>query len=394
MKINDIKPRVMAAIVDDSMKAEAEAFFKEHGTEELSASTRDINGVEIFAAGTWNGDPYTVDDIDEIVESFKDTKDFLKPFLKLGHNKGQKLLADDGLPAAGWIDKVYRKGDKLLADFKAIPRKIADIVDRGGYRRVSSEIFFNIKIMGKTYKKALRAVALLGGETPAVHNLQDIINLYADGGEAAAYKSESESKRYEIDFSTAASTEEQEMKTIEQLTAELAAANDRIATLTAEANKVGEFKTRAEKAETELTAEKAKVATLEGEKAEFAQKQRKAEITGKVDKLVTDKKITPAQKPLLVAILSEAKFAEGKEFAVGDKKYKTIDDLVFEFAERSGEVPEAETPESANGGARNDGKPGHDADADALHAKAKAYSEKHKVSYKDALLEVSAAPVA
>lgn len=385
MKFNDIKDKVMAGIADDGMRAEAEAFFKANGNDEITASTRDLKGIEIFAAGEWNGDKYSVEDIDEIVSSFAETKDFLKPYIKLGHNRDQRLLKEDGLPAGGWIERLYRDGSKLIADIKSMPRKLADIVERGGYRRVSSEIFFNIKVMGKVYKKALKAVALLGGDTPAVHNLKDILSLYAEGGEAAAFTGESESKRYEIDFS-AASMEDKAMEK------ELNEARAKVAALTAEN---GELKARADKAEKQFTDAEARIKVLESDKAEFALKARKESITAKLDKAVADKKITPAQKPLLETLLMEAKFTEEKKFKVGEKEYSTVDDLVFEFANLSSTAP-AEEPESENTrgdrGSKTHSDAAHDPEADKLHARATNYSEAHKVTYKDALAKVSADP--
>lgn len=140
--------------------------------------TFDINDVEIFAAGEWNGDHYTTKDLDTLVESFNKTKESLKPYLKLGHSDQQKLLAEDELPAAGWIANLRRIGEKLVADFVGVPKKIYELIKQGGYKRISSEIYINPKIAGQIYDKALKAVALLGGATPAVSNLKDIMALY------------------------------------------------------------------------------------------------------------------------------------------------------------------------------------------------------------------------
>lgn len=150
--------------------------------------TFNIDGVEIFAAGTWNGDSYTTEDLDQIVSAFKETKDKLKPYLKLGHSDKQALLAEDELPAAGWISNIKRVGEKLLADFIGIPKKIYELIKNGGYKRISSELFINAKVAGKAYDKVLKAVALLGGATPAVHNLNDLLALYEMSGGFGDYR--------------------------------------------------------------------------------------------------------------------------------------------------------------------------------------------------------------
>lgn len=139
-----------------------------------------LNDVEIFAVGKWNGDIYTEKDLDEMVLSFEKTKDKLKPYLKLGHSATQTLLQKDGLQSAGWISSIKRNGNKLLADFKDIPEKIYQLIEKKAYKRISSEIFWNLKLEGKTYRRALKAVALLGGDTPEVTNLNDMLALYTD----------------------------------------------------------------------------------------------------------------------------------------------------------------------------------------------------------------------
>lgn len=144
------------------------------------SKTYDIEGVEIFKAGKWNGDEYTVDDIDEMVNSFNLIGDKIKPYVKLGHDDGQKLLQKDGMPAAGWITSLRRVGDALVAKFSSVPQKIYDLIANKAYGRISSEIYWNLKDGPQTYKRVLKAVALLGANTPAVTTLDDFINLYTD----------------------------------------------------------------------------------------------------------------------------------------------------------------------------------------------------------------------
>jgi lysyl-tRNA synthetase class II len=139
-------------------------------------NTVDIDGVEIFEEGTWNGRKFTSNDLDGIVDTFNNTKEKMKPYLKLGHNEKQPLL--DGMPAAGWITNVRRNGSKLLADLKAVPEKIKTLIDKKAYGRISSEFYKNLKLGDVTYPHTLRAVALLGADTPEVTTLNDFINLY------------------------------------------------------------------------------------------------------------------------------------------------------------------------------------------------------------------------
>ena len=137
-----------------------------------------IKAVDIFSVGKWNGTTITEKDLDDIVDAFESTKEHAKPMLKLGHNDDQKMLADDGLPAAGWIENLRIEGDKLVCDFIDLPEKVYKLIVDGSYRYVSSEIFWNIEINGKEYRRMLSGCALLGTEMPAVMGLNDFANLY------------------------------------------------------------------------------------------------------------------------------------------------------------------------------------------------------------------------
>ena len=66
--------------------------------------TYEIKDVEIFSTGTWNKDKYTLKDLENIVSSFGEVG--FQPPLKLGHTEKQKLIQADGLPAAGWAQKL------------------------------------------------------------------------------------------------------------------------------------------------------------------------------------------------------------------------------------------------------------------------------------------------
>ena len=150
--------------------------------------TVDLKDVEILASGTWNGNKQvtiTDDDLKAFVTSFNDItaddKLNYEPPAKLGHNEDQKILAADGLPAAGWVSKLKVIGGKLVADFKGVPKKLAEIIKAGGYKKVSSEFYQNYEIGGKKYPWVLKAVAFLGADVPAVKTIGDIAAQYAEG---------------------------------------------------------------------------------------------------------------------------------------------------------------------------------------------------------------------
>ena len=147
----------------------------------------ELENVEIFKVGRWKGDNYTKEDLDEMIRAFEEVGNLVKPYIKLGHDEDQKLLQKDGYPAAGWITGLKRKGDSLLAKFSGLPEKIYFLIKNKAYGRMSSEIFNKVIFGGKKYSKVVRAVALLGANTPAVETLDDFINLYTENLEYEIY---------------------------------------------------------------------------------------------------------------------------------------------------------------------------------------------------------------
>ena len=111
----------------------------------MDLPTRDILNKQILSTGTFwgqgsppEGDTYTVDDLDGLVSAAAAIPSLHRP-MKLGHNKEQRFIAKDGWPAVGWLDNLRREGEKLYADIRKVPEKLADLIDSGGYRGLSPE---------------------------------------------------------------------------------------------------------------------------------------------------------------------------------------------------------------------------------------------------------------
>lgn len=243
--------------------------------------------MEIFAAGKWNGKTWTEKELDEMVAAFAETRDKLKPYLKLGHDDKQKLLQKDGLPAAGWVTDIKRAGDKIVAHIKGVPGKIAELIRRKAYGRVSSEIYMGVDIEGKKYARCLKAVALLGGDTPAVTSLDDFINLYGHGALAVEYAAdvEAETVTYERDSN---------MDNLEVYTSRIAELEGQLA----------EFTKRVSDVETERDELKAKVEQFTAEAAERETAMFTAEVKACVDGALTAGKITPIEADFYTKIAS------------------------------------------------------------------------------------------
>lgn len=123
-----------------------------------------IRNIEIFRSGTHNGDQYTEADLDDMVAAFH-RLDY-RPALKVGHTKDAS-----GAPAYGWISNLRRAGQKLLADFTDMHESVVEAIRSKAYNRVSAEVFHNLRRAGEVFPRALKAVALLGAEVPAVAGL-------------------------------------------------------------------------------------------------------------------------------------------------------------------------------------------------------------------------------
>lgn len=132
-----------------------------------------LEGVEIFAAGTHNGDTYTEQDLDDIIAAYNEL-DYTPP-VKSGHHKDVP-----GMPALGWVKNLRRVGQKLVADFVDVPEKVYEAIKERRYNTVSSEIYFNLQRAGRVFRRALKAVAILGADIPAVAGLKPLHEVVFD----------------------------------------------------------------------------------------------------------------------------------------------------------------------------------------------------------------------
>lgn len=153
---------------------------------DFSLPTHNFEGVELLAPGKWygrgcppDGCEFTTKHIDQAVAAYEDTKDLFDAPVKLGHNGNQKLLEEDGYPAAGWVTNLRRVGDRLVGDLMNVPRKVADLIEAGAYRKRSSEFREDFEINGKKHPIVFVGLALLGADLPAVEGLSDIHKLYS-----------------------------------------------------------------------------------------------------------------------------------------------------------------------------------------------------------------------
>jgi hypothetical protein len=154
--------------------------------------TRNIFGVEALSTGTFwghgsppEGDTYTIEDLDNIVVAAAEYP--LQRPAKLGHDKGQKLIQQDGWPAAGWLENVRRVGNKLLVDIMNVPEKVALLIEAGAYRTRSPELIWNLpdsRDPSRIWPRVLTGLSFLGVDIPACSTIDDMVALYGAGDRA------------------------------------------------------------------------------------------------------------------------------------------------------------------------------------------------------------------
>jgi len=129
-------------------------------------------GAEIFSTGTHNKMEFKDSDLEAIVKAFDALGASARVPLKFGHNNDQTIT--DGQPALGWVQRVWKDGNKLLADFVDMPTVVFDVIKKGLYKFVSVELLQNYNRNGASFPWVLDAVALLGADIPAVSGLKDL----------------------------------------------------------------------------------------------------------------------------------------------------------------------------------------------------------------------------
>lgn len=332
--------------------AKVQAWVSDHQDQFMPKETnlKKLSGIEVFSAGKWNGDEYSVSDLDAMVEAFKTFKDTMRPYLKLGHNEEQKLLAKDGLPAAGWVGDLRRVGNKLIADFVDIPAKVFQLITNKSFRKVSAEIIWNMKDGKATFPRVLSGVALLGSDMPAVSNLNDILNLFTCTNESKSYSND-QIHCYSFEMENKMSEENQKVESPEVL--------KHYESKLAEMNKELEaLRTYKKESTDELATMKAKLEA--------------SEIEAQVAGLESANLITKSMKPYIAELLSEK-----KEYSVSEKKLSKFE-LISELLKlyQAAEFPTTEKTEAKEETKVND--------LEAHRAKIEQYAKDHKCSYAQA----------
>ena len=342
--------------------------------------TYNISGVEIFSAGKWNDDDYSVEDLHNMVNAYNNLKDGFSPYLKLGHDNNQKLAKSSGLPSVGWINNLYVQGQKLIADFSNIPREVFELIKSKAYRKVSSEIYWNLDVNGTTYPRVLSAVALLGAETPGVMNLQDILGKYGlfenkntkvyeqieKNDNFKAYKTDLLTNLQERDMSDDNKEKEIEVKA-KALEKEIAEAKKYSASLASEKSEL----------EKQLEAQKKELEVARQAAAQAKAAEQEAKVAKFVKDLESKDLATPAMKDHLTELMSDK-----KTFSIKEKE-ATKEDLITEVLELAREAAKVNFTENSKSE-----KTSKNYAQEELDKQIEEYHKKHSVPYEIAYKKV------
>ena len=341
----------------------------------------ELKDIEVFAVGTWNNTKITEQDIDDIVNGTNEIIDKVKPFVKLGHDDKQKLLQNSGLPAGGWITKLKRKGQKILVDIADVPQKLYELISKGAYKRISSEILWDYTEPStkRKYNKVLSAIAFLGADLPAVTNLEDIAALYSDANkDAQIILYEDEQNKKKVNDKNIKKGSEWIMPNgikVQELEGKKFVALEDYEAIELE-------KAEADKMKKDYEEAQAKLKKYEEEQKRLKEEARKKDI----EKFVADNcsettmHFLPKQKDIVMTLMESFDNENKWEFTEGSNtKELTQAELFKMFIELQPNMAVDKFKELSSGGDNNN-EPETDLD------KINKYAEEHKMTFADAAI--------
>jgi hypothetical protein len=341
-----------------------------------------INEVEIMRTGTFTpggaaaGRKVTIteNDLSEMVSSFNQLAPIggFTPVLKLGHAEAQKFIGQsNGAPNLGVIEKIWREGAKVLANFVNVPDAVVDLIRQKRFNNVSVEVVPSMEFDGKTFANVLTAVALLGAELPAVKGLKELSAAVFTQATVEPFEPVAPDNIVSYEWET-------EKMPDTKLTQEQHDALLEAAVSKAVAVAKAEFAAETEKLTAERDEAREAVKTVKTEFAEYTDKVAQAEAETLVDTAIKAGKLLPKQKEAAMAFASN--LTGTVKFGDEDKSMAAL------FADFLGAMPSKVDLKENGSGSTEEGDTDTYEDAglkvDALARKAMA--ENDKLSYSDA----------
>lgn len=273
--------------------------------EKMKIETTEMKNVEILSTGKWNEIDVTDSDLDEMISNFNDK--VLEPYLNLDHddNFTDNVKRALSVVSLGLVSQLKKVGNKLIADFIQVPKKVAELIDSGMLKKRSVEFFRKgFKVNGKVYKNVLKAVSFFGADIPAVNNLSNDFDILLKSKDNAIALFNNDVKAEKIKFNM-------EKITMDKIEIPREEYNDLIAFR--KANESTLVKLEAENKELEkitaeltekvdsLTNENKDLTKFKNDAIEYKKVALKKEATQFVEKAIEDGKKLPKQKDYLIS---------------------------------------------------------------------------------------------
>lgn len=275
------------------------------------------NWVEVFQGGLQTDSAgqssyWHSDRLDQIVQTYNPARH--EAPLVIGHPEHDS-------PAWGWVEGVKREGNKLFVKFKNVADEFIDMAKRGLFTK-RSVAFYPPDHPQNPHpgKWHLRHVGWLGAMPPAVKGLANVSFGDVPGMNFEFSESNKSFKQ----------TEESNMKTVEQLQAELDAltakyneAVGKVTTLEADLKKFKDEKAAGDN-DAKFAEMKQAADTAKAEVAKLQKKLFEQEESAFCEKLVQEGKLTPAEKDYEVAELVSKRMSK-QEVTFGETKTTNYD---------------------------------------------------------------------
>lgn len=230
-----------------------------------------LNNVEIFRSGTHTDSAgrtrtWTLDDLKKIVSQYDPANEEVPAVI--GHPK-------ETAPAYGWLKRIWLKGESIIGDFHQVADELVAAIKAGRYKKRSVSLDRDMR---------LQHVGFLGAALPGVSGLKDI-----------EFSAEAEMDTYEFTSTSEGITPEEDYMDLATALAEIEKLKDALKVSTDEVKALkDEGKDNDFAAKIKAAEDKAKVAT--DALAAFNKKQAEDKLTSRVDALVKDGKVLPADK--------------------------------------------------------------------------------------------------
>ena len=276
--------------------------------------------LKVFKAGKYPQGDWPKERVQRLVDSYNPEKLYEAP-LVIGHRSFG--MSDDYQDAHGWVQSIRMdKSGWVFAEVPAFSTDVIKKVAEGKLRYMSVEIFEN-DMVDKNEPPYLKAIALLGRDTPAVAGAKIPALFSLSFGGFVEYANQ--------DDHVSIFTQKMDAGTIK-----LFSANEAEKTTQSQEENMGE---QNETTVAEMAAKDARIAALEKENASLKQDGVKREAEAYFSRLRDEGKITPAYFEKAVALDVKMTDADRKDFRALFANSEPIADLSGEHTatkEKSG----------------------------------------------------------